>query len=200
MGCAAGAAFFIALHTSNAQYISLSTSHVSKSSIYTEVHLVALDIKEAPPKNNPINRLVIPSIGVDAYVETMGIEKNGKMAVPDNYTDVGLYEGSVPPGERGSAVMGAHVDNGSSINGVFKKLSLIETGDEIFYFNQKGEKITFTVSNKEIYDRDKKDTSKVFSQHDTERLNLITCFGEWLPHENTYDKRLVVYTELQSRT
>jgi LPXTG-site transpeptidase (sortase) family protein len=140
------------------------------------------------------NRLVIPKIGVNAPVKIMGLNKEGRMDVPNNYTEVGLFD-TVVPGEYGSAVMGAHVDNGGSIPGVFKELKLLQPGDDIFYYNDFGNLIEFQVDTKVVYDRDEDSTDVVFAMADAKRLNLITCYGDWLPKEKTYAQRLVVFTK-----
>ena len=93
-------------------------------------------------------KLNIPSINVKAPVKEMGLTTDNKMAVPDNYREVGLYaHGTAPkPGDIGNAVMGAHVDNGTkrpTINGVFKNLHklVLET-----IFILKMEKINRSIS------------------------------------------------------
>jgi hypothetical protein len=63
------------------------------------------------PKGIMPNHLVIPDIKVNASVRAMGLDE-GRMAVPNNFTDIGWYKLGSKPGEQGSAVMGAHVDNG----------------------------------------------------------------------------------------
>ena len=153
-----------------------------------------------PAKANVVaeQRLIIPVLGVNAVVKNTGLEGDGRMAVPHNYTEVGLFNGGAKPGEKGSAVMGAHVDNGAFTPGVFKKLSSIKKGDPLYYINERGAVVSFKVTDIKVYNRNQKDTSAVFAHTDSSRLNLITCFGTWLPREHTYDKRLVVFTEKQT--
>jgi sortase (surface protein transpeptidase) len=77
-------------------------------------------------------RIRIPSIGVDAFVQDVGIGKSGNMAVPTNYDDVGWYRYGPAPGEKGSAVIDGHVDNGFGLPAVFSRLSELEAGDDIY--------------------------------------------------------------------
>jgi sortase A len=140
--------------------------------------------------------LKIPSIAVNAGVKAMGVEKDGRMAVPDNYTEVGWYSLGTKPGNEGSAVMGAHVDNGSSVSGVFKKLHTLDVGDSVFITNAGGKEMHFKVTHTKVYDRNETVTTDVWHSNNGAHLNLITCYGTWLPSENTYEKRIIIYTEL----
>lgn len=146
-------------------------------------------------------RIVIPSIGVNAGVVGTGLTSDGsRMAVPDNYTEVGWYSLGAKPGTKGSAVLGAHVDNGGRVPGVFKKLKNVKVGNYIYMYSAKGEKLTYKVVSRKVYDRTTPVTDEVFAQADASRLNLITCYGKWLPKDNTYAQRLVVFAKLVAKT
>src|ERR1039457_7041885 len=73
------------------------------------------------PLSTPV-RLVISALHIDAKVQDVGITKNGNMATPNNFTDVGWYKYGALPGEMGSAVIAGHVDDGLALPGVFKHL------------------------------------------------------------------------------
>jgi LPXTG-site transpeptidase (sortase) family protein len=145
-------------------------------------------------------QIVIPKIKVNAGVVPMGVTSEGRMAVPDNYTEVGWYNLGTRPGEAGSAVMGAHVDNGGNTNGVFKNLKNLQIGDPVYIGDGNGNVYHYVITERKIYPYRTQNASEVFLRNDTERLNLITCFGTWLPYENTYNQRLVVSAELQKIT
>ena len=144
------------------------------------------------------NRLVIPVIGVNAKVLGMGLTDDGKMAVPDNFTEVGWYKLGSAPGEAGTTVMGAHVDNGGRVAGVFKNLKNLKVGNVVYVSDAAGSVLQYKVTSRKIYDRKLTDTTAVFASSGASRLNLITCYGTWLPWENTYASRLVVSAELVS--
>jgi len=143
-------------------------------------------------------RLIIPSIGVNANVQDVGIAASGNMAVPNNFTDVAWYKYGPVPGALGSAVMDGHVDNGLSLAGVFKHLSDVKVGDDVYVENQSGQRLHFKVTDIELYPYKSVPTDQIFNPKDTERLNLITCDGSWVQGQRTYDHRLVVYTTLMS--
>jgi LPXTG-site transpeptidase (sortase) family protein len=147
-----------------------------------------------------IYNLVIPSLGVNVGVHGMGLTNDGKMAVPDNFTEVGWYSLGYRPGEIGSAVMGAHVDNGGKKNGVFKNLKHLKIGESMYVGDGDGNIYHYKVTARKAYPYRTAITSDVFLKKDAKRLNLITCYGTWLPSKNTYDKRLVVSAELVEPT
>lgn len=141
-------------------------------------------------------QLSMPTIGVSAPVLGLGKTPDGsKMAVPDNFSEVSWYNLGPRPGEIGNSVLGAHVDNGGSIPGVFKNLKNLKIGDAITMTDQSGKVLKFTVRERKIYDYKTEDTGEVFGSNGKPRIVLITCFGNFLPAENTYDKRLVIFAE-----
>lgn len=156
---------------------------------------LVVDAQQMPVASPGTEMLIIPRIAVDAPLRAMGLEADGRMAVPNNFTEIGWYQYGAAPGEAGSAVLGAHVDNGGSTPGVFKRLSELVTGDDIQVVRADGSVIRFRVSGRHVYDRNEKNTGDVFGGS-TPRLVLITCYGTWLPLSNTYAQRLVVFADL----
>jgi LPXTG-site transpeptidase (sortase) family protein len=142
------------------------------------------------------SRMYIPSLNIDANVQHVGIAASGNMGVPSNFTDVGWYRYGTVPGQRGSAVIDGHVDNGLSLPGVFKRLSEIKVGDDVYIEDSEGQKLHFVVYDVEVYPYKSVPMKTVFAASGTANLNLITCEGSWLQSGRTYDHRIVVYTKL----
>jgi LPXTG-site transpeptidase (sortase) family protein len=140
--------------------------------------------------------LSIPAINVDAHVQDVGIGKTGNMAVPTNYTDVGWYRYGTVPGAVGSAVIDGHVDNGFGLDAVFKHISELKPGDDIYVQTQSGEELHFVVQDIETYPATQVPLQTLFTRDDEPRLNLITCAGQWEPDKEAYDHRTVVYAVL----
>lgn len=149
------------------------------------------------PEQYP-TRLRIPALDIDAHMQELGINAKGNMATPNNFTDVGWYKFGTPPGLVGSAVVAGHVDNGLGLAGVFKNLSEIRIGDNIYIEKKDGEELRFVVTEMQVYPYTHVPRDILFSRRDVARLNLITCEGAWVAGERTYDQRLVVYAELVS--
>lgn len=147
-------------------------------------------------------RIIIPAIGVDAEVEPVGIGMSGSMAVPHQYDAVGWYKLGTPPGEVGSAVMAGHVTDGLLMPGVFNRIPELLPGDEIVIITDSDETLHFNVTKTETYPLSVVPLDELFynERQGAAGLNLITCQGDWLSEEQTYDKRIVVYAELQEET
>lgn len=143
-------------------------------------------------------RLIIPSIGVSARVEQVGLTESGAMQAPYLFADVSWYREGTLPGEPGSAVFAGHVDNGLSLPGVFKKLDEVEPGDRVYVVLESGERIAFIVESTEEYPYDATPTEVLFSSSGAPRLTLITCAGDWVRSGGTYDRRLVITAALVS--
>jgi len=139
-------------------------------------------------------RLKIPSLGVNAAVETVGIKADGTMDTPKNFDNVGWYSPGSKPGEEGSAVFAGHVNNGLMKKGVFENLSKIKTGDYVTVEDVAGRSKIYKVSSVREYPADAP-AEELFAPGGPSRLVLITCDGEWLPAERTFDKRLVVVAD-----
>ncbi len=144
------------------------------------------------------SRLLIPALNINAAVQYVGVNAEGNMRAPSNFTDVAWYKYGAVPGMKGSAVISGHVDNGLALAGVFKHLSDLRVGDDIYITKADGGKLHFVISDIEIYPYDAVPTNILFNQNDTARLNLVTCDGAWVAGQKTYDHRLVIYSELES--
>ena len=145
-------------------------------------------------------QLQIPSIEVDALVQTVGLAEDsiGEMAVPDNFSDVGWYKYGPRPGQAGSAVMTGHLNGKNVPEAVFYDLGDVKIGDNVLVTGDDGTVLTFTVVDVRVYAHDA-DTEEVFISNDGRvRLNLITCAGDWLSQAELYEERTVIFTELLS--
>lgn len=153
-------------------------------------------ISRAPTREKVTpQRIIIPSIGIDTEIQEVGLTQNGAMEVPSSTTEVGWYKFGPHPGQVGSAVITGHYDGENGTKGVFEKLHLLKKGDKIYIIESNGKKITFTVRESRKYDPDA-DASEVFNQSDSSHLNLITCDGKWDTAQESYSKRLVVFTDV----
>lgn len=177
--------------------------------VVTAVHAFAY----APPfrQPNPAPRssgnlgaepvhILIPSIGVDAYVEKLGLTTSGNMAAPASYSDAGWYEFGPLPGSPGSAVIAGHVDNGLGFAGVFKHLDALQPGDTITLVAADGLMRAFVVSELRTYPYTAVPDAMLFATSGSPRLVLITCAGSLLYLKRTYDHRLVVFAQPVSPT
>ncbi len=142
-------------------------------------------------------RLSIPKLQVDANVQRVGIAKSGSVAVPSNYTDVAWYKNSSIPGRSGGALFDGHVDNGLSLPGVFKNLSTLLPGDDIYVETESGQQLHFVVTKLAVYPYREVPMQELLTETGPANLALITCDGTWEQDKKMYDERLVVYATLQ---
>lgn len=154
--------------------------------------------KQEPAFNTPSApafpvQLAIPAIALSSHVIPVGTNSKGEMDVPNGDTsDVGWYGAGVVPGDRGSAVMDAHVF------AAFKKLNALEVGDDVYVRTADNKRLRFVVVAIRTYALTELTPDMLFRKTDGRYLNLITCAGSLTSDRSTYDKRLIVYAELAS--
>lgn len=143
-------------------------------------------------------RLVIPSIGVNASVETVGILNNGDLATPTHspWTDVGWFVSGPQPGGQGSAVIDGHLDRPGGYPAVFWKLRYMQVGERVMVVSASGKTLTFQVTRVAFYAPQAAPIQAIFGNSGGAYLNLITCAGDWIPSQHQTTLRQVVYTTL----
>ena len=149
-----------------------------------------------PPADRPPDRIVIPSIGVDAPVEVMGWivkeDANGnpysEWLVPD-YA-VGWHKNSALPGQVGNAVFSGH----NNIAGeVFRYLADVKPGDEVILYV--GETVyryivteKYIVREKGVPYEQRLKNARFMAPTDDERVTLISCW----PYETNTHRVIVI--------
>jgi LPXTG-site transpeptidase (sortase) family protein len=152
----------------------------------------------APATADPITpaHLSIPSLGVDAVVEQVGVKDDGSMQNPSSFATVGWYKYGAKPGAVGHAVFAGHVNNALGLDGVFAHLFEVNIGDKIVVTDQNGSTLTYAVESKTQYDSQNAPRDEIFKVTGPSELVLITCEGDWIPSARSYNKRLVVLARL----
>src|SRR6266446_6338067 len=148
------------------------------------------------PAPAPTARLLIPAIGVNAPIESVGVQANGAMDTPRQspWSDVGLYTGGPRQGDRGSAVIAGHLDRPGGNPAVFWRLRELHVGDEVQFVNAQGQILLFHVTHIEAYPVQDAPVQAIFGNTTGRFLNLTTCTGDWIPTQHQRAMRLVVYT------
>jgi sortase A len=166
----------------------------------TEISLPAnlVSLADAPRGSlaNQPQRIVIPSIAVDAPVTTVGLtsfEENGQQfyqwQVPSAY-EAGWHNTSAPPGQPGNTVLNGH----HNIFGeIFGKLVDLEVGSQIMVYDAETAH-TYTVAEIQILpERDeplavRTENAQWIQPTNDERLTLVTCW----PHTDNSHRLIVV--------
>jgi|SRR5450755_372495 sortase (surface protein transpeptidase) len=152
----------------------------------------------SPTTYRPGGHLIIPTIGVNASIEPVGVLSDGDLAVPtqEPWDGVGWYQYGPYPGARGSAVIDGHLDRPGGSPAVFWKLQSLHIGDSIKVVNPGEKPLHFRIVNMKYYTANNAPLQTIFGNRAGTFLNLITCAGQWIPKQHQTTLRLVIYTAL----
>ncbi len=140
--------------------------------------------------------LAIPSLKVDAAVESVGRTAEGGMGIPSKAQDAAWYRLGATPGQEGAAVIAGHLDTERGKPAVFWDLGKLKPGDRVAVTDSDGITHTFAVDRVQGYAYADAPLAEIFGFQPGVHLNLITCAGTWNDTEDNYSQRLVVYTTL----
>jgi LPXTG-site transpeptidase (sortase) family protein len=161
---------------------------------YSEAKNPPSSVPDTPTVSRP-QQLTIRSIDVSAAIKPAGLTSAGDMDINDNPNELAWYKFGPKPGEAGSAVIAGHYGWKNGKPAVFNELNKLVKGDEMTVKDEVGRTMVFAVTRTAAYDPNQ-DATDVFKSNDgTARLNVITCQGTWSNSEQTYSKRLVIFTE-----
>ena len=140
--------------------------------------------------------LTIDRLGIkNARVLPMGVNDNGELSTPNNIFDVGWYTKSSKPGKGGTILIDGH-NGGPHVQGVFKDLPSLASGDVIIIERGDGQVFRYAVvENNAISLSDSNDymvTAMKSPMTGKESVTLISCAGEWSQAQRTYLSRQFV--------
>ncbi|TDL82704.1 class F sortase [Peribacillus frigoritolerans] len=154
------------------------------------------DNKQSSKKGIMPVQIVVPSLDIEANVESVGLTDDGTMELPSDDKLTAWYENGALPGENGNSVIAGHVDNKTG-PAVFFRLKDIKPGEEVIVYGKNGEELTFVVQDKKAYPFDDAPLPSIFGFSQEKKLNLITCTGTFDLKKKTHLERLVVSTKLK---
>ncbi|UEJ84165.1 class F sortase [Brachybacterium halotolerans subsp. kimchii] len=126
-------------------------------------------------KGLPENRVVIPSLYVDAQVTDEGVS-DGAMSLPDDLREVGRLEStSALDARKGSTLLAGHVTKGGQ-NGALFLLGTVHGGARIITTDADGTATVGTVTSVESVHK-KSLPSSIFETTGSRRLSVLTCGG-----------------------
>ena len=140
--------------------------------------------------------LKIPKIGVDAPIESVGLDSGGAMGSPSNPFWTGWFDQGILPGEPGNAVIDGHLDWATVGAAVFWNLRKLGPGDKVEVEMPLKRILTFVVTHSASYPYNNAPLNEIFGPTDIPNLNLITCNGVFDRTTRNYNQRLVVFTRL----
>lgn len=140
--------------------------------------------------------LRIASVGINAEIGSLGLNRDGTVQVPADPSHVGWYRLGPRPGQPGSAVLLGHVD---SLTGpaVFYRLGTVPIGARIQVGLADGRTLRFTVQNVATYLNWNFPASTVYRNRGRATLTLVTCGGIYDKARGGYQANVVVTAGLE---
>lgn len=140
----------------------------------------------------PPVRIEIPSIGVSAPVDPLGLNRDGTMQVPADFARAGHYTGGPVPGDVGPAVIVGHVDSRRG-PAVFYRLGELRPGAEVIVHRADGSSVAFLVERSKQVPKDAFPTEEVYGPTPGPSLRLITCGGTFDRSSRHYLDNVIVF-------
>ena len=147
----------------------------------------------APDNVEPPRRVSLARVGIDMPIVATGVRRDGQMELPDDPREIGWYRfGAVPGDDRGSAVLGGHVDSQRYGVGPLAKLAGAQRGDRIVVTGPDGQRLRYRVTSVERIAKAALPTDRLFDPDVAHRLVVVTCGGRYLPAAGGYEDNIVV--------
>ena len=147
----------------------------------------------APPPPRPIEvkHLTIARLGVDAETARFGVDRFGRLDVPQDARTVGWHPAySDTPGEGGATFLAAHFEYAGR-PGVFNRISTLQTGDDVVVTLTDGTSHRYRVDSTTDYALGAIDMGAIlYGREGREGITLMTCSGP--ANEGEYPLRTVV--------
>lgn len=138
-------------------------------------------------------QVVIPAIGVDAPLVSLGLNTDGTLEVPQDFDKAGWFTGGNYPGDPTGppGVIAGHVDNYLG-PAVFYDLKNLVAGDEVSVIRADNSVAVFVVTATAQYPKNAFPAEEVYAPVAESELVLITCTGEFNQNARSYLDNLVV--------
>ena len=144
---------------------------------------------------SPPSSIKASAVGITSTLGQVGVNPDGTIEVPTDYSQAGWYRLGPTPGELGPAVILGHVD---SLKGpaVFYNLSSMRPGQTIDVTRVDNTVARFRVDAINTYRQDQFPTDAVYGPINYAGLRLITCGGVYDKKAKAYESNVVVFATL----
>ena len=168
-------------------------SNVSPSPIASRSGAQGASIVVAPPVE-----LSIPSIDVRTGLVRLGLNPDGSLEVPADFSVAGWYDLGPRPGAPGAAVIAGHVDSTAG-PAVFYRLRDLRPGNVVQVRRRDGTTQAFRVYAVREFSKTAFPTSAVYGATAVAELRLITCGGAFDSSTGHYVDNVVVFARAVRR-
>ena len=150
----------------------------------------------APLDASPPIRVDVAAVGVTAPIGPLGLNRDGTLEVPSDFSRAGWYTGRPTPGETGPAIIVAHRASRRG-PGAFWKLPDVQPGQEIVVTRADRRRVLFAVDRVEQHRKDAFPTESVYGPTPETALRLITCGGPFDPTlGDRYRDNVIVFAHM----
>jgi sortase (surface protein transpeptidase) len=148
---------------------------------------IAVDQQAAVPVE-----VEVPAVDISAPVVPLGLTDGGALEVPQEASTAGWWAAGPEPGERGAAVITAHVD---SLAGpaAFFTLADASSGDKVLVHRRDASTATFVIDRLGQHPKAEFPTQQVYGKTPVPTLRLITCGGIFNESTSHYRDNIVAY-------
>lgn len=155
-----------------------------------------VSVDQPAPAARPVG-LAVPAIGLALpTLVDLGLDADGRLQAPEDFSQVGWWSGGTAPGDAGPAVLVGHVDSWQG-PAVFFRVRDLRPGDEITVPRADGTAVTFVVDAVEQYAKDAFPADRVYAPTADAQLRLITCGGTFDRSARSYLDNIVVYASVR---
>jgi LPXTG-site transpeptidase (sortase) family protein len=175
-----------------------AASQSAPSSVKLKPQVVA---SYAVPNTHP-KYIAIPAIGIgNTPVLGLGLLSNGAIATPNNINEAGWYNASSLPGQAGAMFIYGHMSSWAA-DGIFYNLKKLKSGDTITITRGDNTTYTYQVAASKVYSYDNVNMAEVLSPINATKpgLSLMTCTGKIIKGTNEFNQRLVIFSNLVSKS
>ena len=169
-----------------------------QAAVLRSVEFQDLQIRAESGRTVPVEvpkQILIPSIHVDATLESVGLTVRGNVDTPKGPASPAWYSLGPRPGAVGNAVIVGHYGWKNNIPAVFDHISRLQKGDRITVLDESGNKVVFAVQKLRTYGEHDTAYEVFLSSDGKSHLNLITCSGVWNKKSKSYSSRTVVFAD-----
>ncbi len=139
----------------------------------------------------------LKTLRIEGFIQRVGVDQEGRIAVPNNIYVSGWFVDSVRPGDVGLSILDGHVNGRRTSEGLFASIGQLRPGDR--YTITFGNESTREFEVQRVVTVSVDEAAKLLFVRDTRytsQVNLITCAGHYSDQLATFTDRVIVTSSL----
>lgn len=137
------------------------------------------------------DRLVVPSIDIDAPLTATGVGEDGAFVPPEHPAELGWWSGVRPGAGAGSVLVAGHLDARRYGQGPLARIVDLRPGDLATVTGSGATRRTYVVRGVSTFPKDALPAADLFGSDGPERLVLVTCGGTFSQESRHWDSNVV---------